>query len=846
MIFILACSWQQWSSRLLAVACASAMALLSSSGSAWAGCPGGTEASPGYRSYLPDCRAYELVTPPYVDGQPATGISREPPPISPDGNHVLGIDFAGLAGTENEENDETEFGAVYEFSRTPSGWSTESLEPPASQYPRQQFVAASTDLTRSLWQLVVPSEVGEESPIPDRDAFSLALREPASPGGSPSFTVVGPVASPGHESGPQSGFGVDGASSDLSHVLLGVKAERKQLWPGDTTREGARSLYEYVGTGVGEPALVGVKNAGPLKGKPHVNDGAELVSECGTTLGSRVIVEGAGVPGTTYNAVSASGAVVYFTALHAGSCAGSEPAVNEIYARINGSQTVAVSEPAMTSGRETECAGVCREDEREENGHKRSPALFEGASGSGTRVFFTTTQPLLNGDEDNQRDLYEAELEGGTVKSLVQVSHDPNKGQAGEVFTVARVSSDGARVYYVAKGVLTTQANGNGEKAEQGAYNLYLSDVTTGKTVFVASLLSRLEEEELAAKLTQERTLQCEELSGVERIECEEHSAEHVAEKLAKDLEQKTQLSPQDEHRPFETRASGRFLLFPTARHLTGAEDTSTVPQIFEYDAQTETLARVAIGQKGSYLCAASGKVQEGFNCNGNTTNVEDAPTMLETPAYATNTFPTDSASGLSLSTDGAAVFTSAAGLTLGATNNHPITNPKAGRPIYTANVYEYREGNVSLISPGDEATTPEVPGTTRLLGTDETGENVFFFTPDSLVPQDPDTQASWYDARIGGGFPAPATLSGCVGETCRGALSAAPLLASGNSTAAGEGNLSSSPAVKPLMRTQKLAKALKACRAKHNKRKRASCEAQARRKYSAPHVAKRANRRAR
>ena len=109
-------------------------------------------------------------------------------------------------------------------------------------------------------------------------------------------------------------------------------------------------------------------------------------------------------------------------------------------------------------------------------------------------------------------------------------------------------------------------------------------------------------------------------------------------------------------------------------------------------------------------------------------------------------------------------------------------------------NVYEYRAGQVYLISPDDEATPVnfEAPyQQTRLFGIDQSGRDVFFITGDALVPQDGDTQASWYDARENGGFPAAAASPGCVGEACQGPGEAAPLLAAPASNAlTGLGNL--------------------------------------------------------
>ena len=554
---------------------------------------------------------------------------------------------------------------------------------------------------------------------------------------------------------------------------------------------------------------------------------------------------------------------MYFTALHAEGCSASQPVVDELYARIDGSQTVAVSEPTMTAEREKECSGVCREDQLEENGHKRSPARFEGASENGARVFFTTEQPLLNEDEDGERDLYEAEIEAGVVKRLIQVSHDPTKGQRADVVSVARISEDGSHVYYVAKGVLRTTPNGEMEKAEEGADNLYVYDTNSGRTAFVANLMTTTEKQELTAELTKERPKEIEaevkqkeeerdkareekcvdehpgegttekeertkcdtkarEESEVEAKEEETTKLRELAEEVAKGMSEgeikKTGASPLDRHRPYETTPNGQFLVFVNARHLTGAEDTSTVGQVFEYNAQTESLVRVSAGQKSAGFPA-------GYGDNGNTTSAEDAPRILQTPDYHLEMVPTDPSRGLSLSEGGAVFFTSADALTPQAV---------AGRE----NVYEYHEGNVYLISPGDEAVPAQLPDGTRLLGTDEPGGDVFFSSTDSLVPQDTDTQASWYDARIGGGFPPPPSPVGCLEDACRGPLSASPSLslAGGSETAVSGENLAPPPPTlaskpKPLTRAQMLAKAVKECN-KKRKKKRLACLKQAEKRY--------------
>jgi hypothetical protein len=122
----------------------------------------------------------------------------------------------------------------------------------------------------------------------------------------------------------------------------------------------------------------------------------------------------------------------------------------------------------------------------------------------------------------------------------------------------------------------------------------------------------------------------------------------------------------------------------------------------------------------------------------------------------------------------------------------------------------------------------------------------VFFVTADRLVPRDIDSRRDVYDARVGGGFPAPRVLPPvCEGEACQGPLAAPPIFgAPASATFSGPGNLPPplTPKAKAKLLTgaQKLARALKACRAKP-KHRRVACERQARKRYGAKKASTRA-----
>jgi hypothetical protein len=697
------------------------------------GCPPSTMDSPGFRAYLPDCRAYELASPPYTGGAALLGgagaqlAAQSAFRIAQSGERVLGASLGSFAGQESGSTTSQHLGTPYAMSRTAGGWAPEALSPSPARFPFAILEDADVNLERTLWR------TGDTTYLENPAVYYL--RDP-----NGDFAAVGPESA---ASLPAGFAHYRGASADLSRFVFNISAPSPSshdvLWPGDTTVapvEGAAgfarySLYEYSGVGNSEPKLVGVENQQPLKS----NEEAHLISECGVTLGSG----SARTLGSAdvYNAVSPSGFAVFFTA-EAGPCeeeggeVGAGPSVGELYARVEGARTIAISEPSLSvPGRD--CSGVCREYQNEEGGHTHSPGRFSGASADGHEVLFVTAQPLVDADTDTTADLYMAELDPSGIARLVLVSGggagDPTPGAGAAVQGVSRISDGGSHIYFVAHGALTSEPNANGESAKAGADNLYLYEPSQERTAFVARLVG-----------------------------------EDSADWSANDARRPAQLS----------EPGGRYLVFSSSAHPQGTGDTSHAAQLFEYDSADGTVTRVSIGQRGSYRCAQTGEIEVGYNCNGNIQSSQQKP-LVAVPDYSLVSEATPAFATAAIAADGTVFFKSTDALTPDAVNGFPNTSPGL------TNIYEYRQGNVHLISDGHEAPVGEEGGTkvnqTLLVGTIGDGQGVLFLTADSLVPQDTDTLLSLYDARVDGGFPAPPPADACAGETCRNPPSAPPTL---------------------------------------------------------------------
>jgi hypothetical protein len=182
-----------------------------------------------------------------------------------------------------------------------------------------------------------------------------------------------------------------------------------------------------------------------------------------------------------------------------------------------------------------------------------------------------------------------------------------------------------------------------------------------------------------------------------------------------------------------------------------------------------------------------------------------------------------------------------------------------SGEPLVSADtngqldVYEWErqgegsctrpDGCVYLLSGGHEGSA------SYFIDASADGDNAFIATAERLVPQDQNENYDLYDARVGGVnvVPAPA---GCSGAGCQGAGAVTSgAVAPASATFTGNGNLTAPIGVgttpvrsraKPLTRAQKLARALRACRAKP-KAARAVCERQARKRYGAKGKARKA-----
>jgi hypothetical protein len=682
----------------------------------------------GFSTAFPECRAYEQVSPPFKGGQRVGMLA-----TAASGSQVIVESFGTFGGA----NGDSQNGEAYELSRGSTGWTASAIGAPASRFSTETLLDGSALLDKTVWATREPAQS-----IYAKDIY---LREPDG-----LFKKVGSMVPPGAEPGPAAGgygqflggYSYAGASSDLSHLLLSISGF-SALWPGDTTEHTTTtSLYEYAGTENTAPQLVGLSNE------------SRLISNCGTVLGLE--------EQDTYNAISTNGRTVFFTALghNAGGCEASAtaPEVSELYARVAETETVPISEPSPT-----QCA--------ECNTAVRSSPEFRGASQDGSKVFFTTEQDLLPGAATSN--LYEYNFHAAKGAKVLRVSAGTEQA---EVLGVARVSEDGSHVYFVARGVLTTEpdpflAPGHAT-AVAGQPNLYLFEQNEG------------------------------------------HPGGHVR-FVATLAEGDGRLWGAIDNRPVQATPDGGVLVFVSEADLTPG-DTSNQPQVFLYDAGEGNLVRVSTGQQG-YSPGELSALQHQAQIPIQIYRVQQSSTQ------STN---------LALTSDGHDVlFQSSGALTPSAVG---------AAEVGASSVYLYHRsapqeiGNVYLLAAGRSGLSASA------TGLDADGTDAFFETVDQPVAADGDTQYDIYDARVNGGFattlqqpcegeachsfPLPPEISGSQAPT----MTVVPEGSVGPVAPAGRTGTKGSSK----RNRRALGRALRRCRREKGSARR-HCEAKARHRYS-------------
>ncbi len=383
--------------------------------------------------------------------------------------------------------------------------------------------------------------------------------------------------------------------------------------------------------------------------------------------------------------------------------------------------------------------------------------LFQGASENGSKVF-------LSGAAG---ELYMDEIGIGSKSGHEEVTKTVPVAPVEPFNLYLRSSGDGSHVYFLSTGKLSGE-NVEGHSPEEGQYNLYVYEPDPEhpgqyRTVFIAQALPGF--------------------SGTGNIEAQVNGCP------SKELKEPEEPGCE----------AGRFFVFTTTAKLT-PDDTNEAADVYEYDASSGRLVRVSTGENGYANNGNDNALGATIAAPEYGANDEEALAQL----FETNT--------RAVSDDGSTVvFTTSAALSPRAGNDLNSTQQQPGPP----DIYEWHDGQVSLISTGHSLTPDETPVITP------SGRDIFFTSTEGILPQDSDGLKSLYDARIGGGFPAALVpAGGCSGDSCQGPPSVPELLsAPASATFSGLGN--PTPAVsKPAVNAKKAKSKPKRCRNGYVKRK--------------------------
>jgi hypothetical protein len=394
-----------------------------------------------YALGLPDCRAYEMVSPldksdnNIVEGEVRASVSGEAVTYASKGS------FAKPMASM--------FSDRYMARRDSTGWATQNISPPFDAntsgfdvpYGELWF---TPDLSKGL-------VIGQSTPLTDESPVGYVNLYVADIGSGSYQAVTGPPPGlPPHEqdehlnhTDPMPVW----VSPDLSHVVF-----EEYAYQGLTPDASPNHFHVYEWAG-GHLSLVDVAPQG-------------MTLEAEDQAGASELFVGP-AQGDVWHAVSSDGSRVFFTGGEVEGPGGGANQLGQVYLReVDLERTLQVSASQRTVA--------------DPNGI--APARYWGASADGSKVFFTSRSELTDdantGPADNAANLYEYDVDTGVLTDLT-VDSNAGDTNGAAVLGLVTAGEDGSYVYFVAEGKLA-------EGGTSGRPNLYLD--RAGKTVFIATL----------------------------------------------------------------------------------------------------------------------------------------------------------------------------------------------------------------------------------------------------------------------------------------------------------------------------------------------------------------------
>ena len=666
----------------------------------------------GAAAPLPDCRAYEMVSPLDKAGGDIVVLA-ETTTVRPTVLQQAALSGERLAyGSYRSFGDAlaASFTTQYIAARTASGWQSHGIDPPHGQPLMNgveeidsEFRAFSPDLCEA-WEVPLFEPTLAEAAIA---GYRNLYRRTDELCGGESYEAI-TTAKPQDLTGLTYRVEPQGRSADGQITAFaandGLEGSGAPPAPGG-------KLHLYLrGPGIGSPLFACILPGGTPSTDP-CSAGTGILAVFGKTRIANVT-----------NALSEDGSRLYWT---------DADGVGEIYLREN-----PLAEGPECAGPGTPCTVPVSEAGEALSGTTASQ--FWAAAADGSAAYFTTGS-LGNGSADLYR--YTAADEG---TQLV----------AADVFGFMGASNDAKRVYFASGEVIAGAGqNSEGAEAEAGEPNLYLYDAGTDSHRFVATLTG----------------------DDVKQLP------------LGRKQSSATALEPI--FRSSRVAENGLSAAFMSAAPITGYDNTdakSTVPcgepggicdtEVFVYDAGTEELVCAS--------CNPSGGRPAGRNINA-----AEPPHPFWIAARLTVWETTLKAPEL-LSADGNRLFFESQDPLVARDTNARLDVyqwERAGRggceeddPTFSFQ----NQGCIDLISSGKSLRD------SLFVDASPDGDDVFFNTLSGLVSQDYGL-LDIYDARVGGGLPAPPPPEReCEGESCQNPPSSPDFGAPATATYQGPGDL--------------------------------------------------------